>query len=244
MKATGSHDRPSPPGSMSALRVAIARSLVAVMAGSFVATIAGGPPVAAQTARSGDCVTIGKPRPSISFTYERQEANGRASEYTHYWEELTATGSRLRTVRGPSVLIQVTEHSIEDDVSVVRATSTSGTGTGNTRTTFSPGVVGDPTFRACAGRSWHIPAVTARHSSGHGEHAASTYPGTLAIVAIRESVTVPAGTFQTVHYTRSGATPVGMSVEEYWKSIEHGVIVKHTSTLPGGASTAVLVSIR
>jgi hypothetical protein len=27
-------------------------------------------------------------------------------------------------------------------------------------------------------------------------------------------------------------------------SIEHGVVVKHTSTLPGGASTAVLVSIR
>ena len=129
-------------------------------------------------------------------------------------------------------------------MSVIRAMSTGGAGAGNTRTTFSPGVVGDPLFRACAGRSWPIPAVTARHSSSHGEHSATTYPGTLAIVAIREPVTVPAGSFQAVRFSRTGATPVGTSVEEYWKSIEHGVIVKHTSTLPGGASTAVLVSIR
>ena len=55
---------------------------------------------------------------------------------------------------------------------------------------------------------------------------------------------MPAGTFDAVHYTRTMATPVGQSVEEYWKSIEHGVIVKHVSTLPAGAATEVLVSIR
>ena len=38
--------------------------------------------------------------------------------------------------------------------------------------------------------------------------------------------------------------PVGPSVDEYWRSIEHGVVVKHTSTLPGGATSEVLVSIR
>jgi hypothetical protein len=72
----------------------------------------------------------------------------------------------------------------------------------------------------------------------------STHAGTLAIVAIPESVTVPAGTFETVRYTRTMATPVGPSVDEYWRSIEHGVVVKHTSTLPGGAATEVLVWTR
>ena len=53
------------------------------------------------------------------------------------------------------------------------------------------------------------------------------------------------GRFQSIRYTRTMATPVRQSVDEYWKSIDHGVvIVKHTSTLSGGASTEVLVSIR
>ena len=148
-------------------------------------------------------------------------------------------------VRGGSAITMVTEHRIEDDVSLLDAVASSDPGgAGNTRTVFQPGVVGEPAFRACAGRSWPIPSVTARHSFAQGEHSAPTYAGTLRIVAIRESVTVPAGTFQAVHYTRTMATPMGQSVEEYWKSFEHGVVVKHVSTLPGGGSTEELVSIR
>jgi len=42
-----------------------------------------------------------------------------------------------------------------------------------------------------------------------------------------------------VRYVRTS-----QSTDEYWKSIEHGVIVKHTGTLPVGTVTDVLVSIR
>src|SRR5262245_34064540 len=101
MKASDPHDHPAARRRSwtSALCAALMRPLAAALACGVVATMTGWPPVAAQTGRA-DCVTFGKPKPSVGYTYERQEANGRVSEYTHHWEELTATGSRLRTVRG------------------------------------------------------------------------------------------------------------------------------------------------
>ena len=50
---------------------------------------------------------------------------------------------------------------------------------------------------------------------------------------------MPAGTFDTVHYVRTS-----QSTDDYWKSIEHGVIVKHTGTLPVGTVSETLVEIR
>jgi len=195
--------------------------------------------------QGGDCVTIGTPKPTVGYTYQHRDSSGTVSQYTQHWDEVTPTGSRLRVVRGTNVTIQINEHHIEDDVSVIDATTSSDAGGRVTsKTTFRPGVVGDPAFRACAGRSWPIRAATVRHSSAQGNASAPTYAGTLTIVAIREAVTVPAGRFETVHYTRTQTTPVGKSVDEYWKSIDHGVIVKHTSKVPGGALTEVLQSIR
>lgn len=108
-------------------------------------------------------------------------------------------------------------------------------------TSFQPGLVGDPAYRACAGRTWPVPSVVATNQSAQGTFSADTPPGTLAIIAIREPVTVPAGRFDTVHYTRTS----DQSVDEYWKSIAHGVMVKRTHTLPGGlVATATLEAIR
>jgi hypothetical protein len=42
-----------------------------------------------------------------------------------------------------------------------------------------------------------------------------------------------------VRYVRTS-----QSTDEYWKSIEHGVVVKHIATLPSGAMTEVLSAIR
>jgi hypothetical protein len=55
---------------------------------------------------------------------------------------------------------------------------------------------------------------------------------------------MPAGRFDTVRYTRTLKTPGRTSVDEHWKSLEHGVVVKHVSTLPTGTSTDVLTAIR
>jgi len=129
-------------------------------------------------------------------------------------------------------LTSTTQHRVVDDVLILDSSTQTGTDAGrrvDNSMSFQPGVVADPAYRACAGRTWPISPVVATSQSGQGRFSAATPAGTLAIKAIRESVTVPAGRFDTVHYTRTS----GQSVDEYWKSIEHGVTVKRTHTMPG-----------
>ena len=222
----------------------------AVLAGLLVAGVLTAWSRAAHAQTAGDCVTIGKPASSTDYNYERRDSSGTVTQYTQRWEEVTDTGARLRATRRDARGVTTTEliqneHHIVDDVGVIEVTTTSDAGGRVTgRTTFRPGAMGDPAFRACAGRSWSIPAVTATYASGQRTTSAQTYAGTMTIVAVRESVTVPAGQFDAVRYTRTLAAPTGRSVDEYWKSIEHGVVVKHTSQLPGWTSTETLQSIR
>ena len=187
-----------------------------------------------------DCVTIATPKPALGYTYQHLESTGRKTAYTNHWESVTETGSRVRTTRGGAVIIQVNRHHIADDVAVLDESRQMNARGGVVQSTrFSPGMASDPAFRACAGRSWRIPAVTASFRSAQNSASAATPAGTLKIVAIREAITVPAGTFATVHYIRTS-----QSVDEYWKSIEHGVVVKHIGKLPGAVVTEVLVAIK
>jgi hypothetical protein len=55
---------------------------------------------------------------------------------------------------------------------------------------------------------------------------------------------VPAGTFDAIHYTRSTNGARGPIVDEYWKSTEHGVVVKHLSAVAGVTLTEQLQAIR
>jgi hypothetical protein len=197
-------------------------------------------PAAQSPGAGGDCVTIGTPKPSLTYVYQHSEPRGTVTEIMTIWESVTATGSRGRTTGPQGVIVQVNEHHIADDVAVLdQSTKLDAKDIEIDTTTFRPGLVSDPAFRACAGRSWPIPPVTASYQSSQTNASASTPAGTLKIVAIRERVTVPAGTFDTVHYIRTS-----QSTDEYWKSIEHGVVVKHIATLPMGTVTEVLSAIR
>lgn len=194
-----------------------------------------------QSANSAqDCVTISTPRPALGYTYQHVESTGKKTVYTDHWASVTETGSRVRTTRGGAVTIQVNRHHIANDVAVLdESRQLNPRGAVTQSTLFRPGIVSDPAFRACAGRSWRIPAATASFRSAQHSASAATPAGTLKIVAIRESVTVPAGTFATVHYIRTS-----QSVDEYWKSIEHGVVVKHIGKLPAARVTDVLIAIK
>ena len=99
--------------------------------------------------------------------------------------------------------------------------------------------MGDPAFRACAVRTWKIPAVTALFQSGTLKVTQQTPAGSLRIVAIRERVTVPAGTFDAVHYIRTS-----QSADEYWKSIDQGIVVKHIGKVNSVTITETLTSIK
>jgi hypothetical protein len=195
--------------------------------------------VPAAVATAQDCVAITKPQPSAGYTYQHVDSTGRRSRYTDQWETVTDTGSRVRTTRDGGTTVQVNRYHLANDV-VVLEESTKLTGSGDRidSTVFSPGIVLDPGLHACAGRSWRIPSVTASYRSTHNSASAASPAGTLRIVAIRELVTVPAGKFATVHYIRTS-----QSSDDYWKSIEHGVVVKHVGKLPGAVVSEVLLSI-
>ena len=193
-----------------------------------------------SAALAADCVTIGKPGPLATFAYRHTESTGRRSQSTHRWEELTDSGSRVRVTGPAGTHVQLNQHHIARHVVVLDKTSKlTASGSVIETTAFSPGIVSDPVLRACAGDSWPIPASVASYQSGQTRATARSPAGTLRIVSLREKVTVPAGQFDTVRYTRTS-----QSRDEYWKSIEHGVVVKHIGKLPNVTVTEELVSIR
>ena len=193
---------------------------------------------AQASAAALDCVTIGRPKPTVTYVMNHVESAGKTSLVTQVWERVDEQGSRLKWTGPAGSWLQVNEHHIVDDVAVLDRTSKLSLNDAPVESTsFSrPGLVADPAFRACAGRSWQISAVTAVFQSGTLKVSSLTPSGALRIIAVRERVTVPAGTFEAVHYTRTS-----QFVDEYWKSLEHGVVVKHIGKVDGNTVTETLI---
>jgi hypothetical protein len=222
------------------------RTAIAIIAGCIVAALNAPSSVAvmaqepSRAAQASDCVTIGTPNPGVVYHFTRTQSNSGATQYSQQWETVTKTGSRVKTTGPTGTQIQVNEHRIVDEVAVLDRTSKRTPQGGVIESTsFKPGVVSDPAFRVCAGRSWQIPPSTATFQTQQRTATAQNPAGTLKIVNIRERITVPAGTFDVVHYVRTS-----QSVDEYWKSTEHGVVVKHIATVAGITITETLTSIK
>lgn len=220
------------------------------------AVVSFAPPLVARADQAAavvpvQCVSIGKPKLKVDYTYRQTESGGNASAFTDRWEEFTATGSRLVTTKssskGQGVTTTVNRHRVADDLLILDHSKQTGADGGvriDNSSTFKPGVVADPAGRACARRTWPIRAVNVTSVSAQGQFSGMSDPGTLTIIAIHQSITVPAGKFDTVHFKRIMNTARGPAVDEYWKSIEHGVTVKRVHTMPGGGVTAVLQAIK
>src|SRR5688572_6295764 len=149
-------------GRLSAMNAASALILI----GLSMAPVASSPAAWQGKAGAGDCVTIGKPKSGAVFVYEHAESTGRKVQNTQQWESLTDKGFRMKAVGSKGPEIVVNEHRIVDDVAVIDKSSKLGPGGAVLEsTTFRPGLVADPAFRACAGRSWTIDSVSASYQS-------------------------------------------------------------------------------
>jgi hypothetical protein len=202
--------------------------------------------VAVQAQPTGNCVTIGEPNPKLNYQYRYTDSSGGKSEYTNRWEQFSRTSSRLITTRANGKSEYTSQHQIVDDMLLLDSSLSVGTDSGGpfrNEMTYKPAAMGDPAYRVCAGKSWAIPAVTVNGRGRQGSFSTRTDPGTITITAINESVTVPAGTFQAVRYTKV-TKGRATAAEEFWKSIEHGVSVKHTYRVAGGGSEDVLIAIK
>ncbi len=197
-------------------------------------------------APAAKCVALGAPNPAVLYTYRYADRSG-GTEYTNQWKQLSATGSELVTTRANGMSTYVSRHSVSNDVFVLESSSATGVDPGgpfSNSMTYTPGAIGDPAFKACEGQSWPIAVVSATSKSARGAFSFKTDPGTMTIVSINEAVTVPAGTFNTVRYTKTMNSGRGQLLDEFWKSIEHGVTVKRNSTQPGSVATEVLVAVK
>ena len=199
---------------------------------------------------TGPCVDIGSPKPTAAYVYHYTDSSGTVSDYTNRWPQFTPTTSQLKTTKtgttGPMESTSVSSHKIENNMLVLSqsvASGVDGNGTFNNTTTYSPAIIGDTAVRACAGQTVTIPIVTATITTMQGKFSTKTDPGTIKVISVNESITVPAGTFETVRYTKT-LTGQRLVIDEFWKSVVHGVTVKHTYVAPGSTSTEVLTAIK
>ena len=204
-----------------------------------------------RSQQSAQCVAISAAKTEVDFVYRYTASSGDVSESTMRWLQFTPTSSRLRTTRigskGPMVTTEETEHTIENDLLVMRVDTVTGTdeaGAFSSSMTYSPGLIVMPAFRACVGQTVTIPAVTQTTKSNQRTSTAPSDSGELKIIAVDEQVTVPAGTFSAVRFTRTLNKSRGTEVTEVWRSTQHGVTVKRVVTTPRTTATEVLLAIR
>ncbi len=99
----------------------------------------------------------------------------------------------------------------------------------------TPHFLSGPTYEACEGQSWYSPSVTANKTMTQIQDGVRSAVDesfevgglTMVVEAVNESMTVPAGTFNTVRYR--GTSDYTLASENYslsWVSIEYGVEVK------------------
>src|SRR5262245_61768802 len=207
--------------------------------------------VVARAQQEQQCVAISAPRTDVDFVYRYTASSGEVSESTTRWLQFTPTSSRLRMTRngpnGPLVTTEETQHAVENDLLVMLTDTVTGTdeaGAFSSSMTYSPGMIVMPAFRACAGQTVTISPVSQTTKSNQRTTTALSDAGVLKVIAVDEQITVPAGTFGTVRFTRTLNKSRGTEVTEVWRSILHGVTVKRVVTSPRSTATEVLQAIK
>jgi len=199
-----------------------------------------------------DCVRVGRPKLGVKYAFHFTDPVGTISTSTTEYLAVSDTWLRVRlTQTGAFGTIETVNDStlrVEDDLVVVEKMVSSGTnahGAFENTVTFQPARIGDPASRACSGRTWSMPPVAVSTVGSQGGSSETTLdPGTGRVIAVGESVTVPAGTFKTVHYEKISDGAHGHVVESAWVSVADGVGVKYTHHGPAGLATQVRTGAR
>ncbi|HUR82303.1 MAG TPA: hypothetical protein VM733_16175 [Thermoanaerobaculia bacterium] len=117
-----------------------------------------------------------------------------------------------------------------------------GTITSTTDIDFVPTLTQGPAGGWCVNSTWSVPAVTETIVSstpvGQNTQIVTTVASEGTVLAVGETVSVPAGNFQTVKYR--GAIVSGTSVQTAitWVSMEHNIVVKQDTIDGSGAVTS------
>lgn len=188
----------------------------------------------------GDCVQIDWPTAGFEITYglESYPANGGGPvtgtvevRYDSISETMTkTTTSSSVTGGGMTSATSGTEtqhYAVADGYLMISKVETSNQVQGyaiNSTTTYAEPYNTGPAYQYCSGQTWNVDSVPGSTDIGMGSPISfnsAAYQGE--VLAVDESVTIPAGTFQAVHLEIQRAD--GTATEE-WISTEHGILIK------------------
>lgn len=205
------------------------------------------------SAGSGACVNIDLPASGLTQVYAYSDSeSGFSGSVTVQYELATDTRSRITTTSSlssagyslSSVVTHVSEYRIENNYlyesRYVTETSTEGSfgsSTESETTTYSPEYLYGPVKQYCQGQSWTSASVQETTTTDGYTNSVYTSTESGIIASVNETVTVPAGTFDTVLITE---TESDGSSSKIWLSKLHGVFVKHESYDAEDGSTTVI----
>ncbi len=199
------------------------------------------PPPSSNTNPGGQCVSVPFVHAGAKATYKNTDSSG-------VWTMITTVNSDSATVRtqndqaftsgGNSVIDSTftltTQNGLRQLHHAVSSAATTAAGfpiTVTTDSTFSTDMVLGPMTEYCSGATWAIPATTQTVVTG------GTFPGpttvinrpaaTGNVIAINQSLTVAAGTYNTVKYHGvADRTDANVQSSNIWVSIADGIMVK------------------
>lgn len=192
---------------------------------------------------TGDCVTFPNVKPGLETTYQSTDAQGTHTVVITYLSDslvqtvtksvapgpsgntTTDTTTDWETVQSPPF------RAVKKIVTKTLAPSPIGNISIDTSTTFVPSLVIAPAGDFCAGAVWTVPATTQTSTivssiTGTSNQVAVSQQGEGKVVAVNLSVTVPAGTFNTVLYEGFLTTGSATSLARTWTSTVHSIMVK------------------
>jgi len=210
---------------------------------------------------AANCVNYGFARVGLKASYLSTTPNGDVNFTITYISDVegqTKTTQTSTTAQGTATVdttidtervgvFRATKH-----VNVKGSTEVPGLGsiTSETDITFVPSLVTGPVEGWCAGATWDVApsteTVVTKTIAGQTTNIVTTSASQGAVLAIGESVTVPAGTFQCVKYRGVSTTGSSVSPTITWLSVHDYVVVKQ-DTLDGSGNvttTTVLTSLQ
>jgi len=110
---------------------------------------------------------------------------------------------------------------------------------------FVPSLIAGPADGWCVGNKWSIPAVTETVTvkspiAPPTNQIKTTVASEGEVLAVNETVVVPAGSFQTVKYKGVQVTDGNVQTAITWVSMQHNIVVKQQTLDGNGAVTSTL----
>jgi hypothetical protein len=203
---------------------------------------------------AGTCHTFGLVRAGLIATYQTVPASTFTVTYISDAPTRTVTKQRVMAAGTTTDVDTILDGEVVGNlrglkhINVKATTSVPilGNLTIETDVDFVPSLISGPSAGWCVGNTWTIPATTETVTvkspvAPPTNNIKVTVAGQGEVLAVGETVVVPAGSFQTVKYRGVTVTDGNVQTAITWVSMEHNIVVKQDALDANGAVITALV---